>query len=48
MRLGEADILPIEFAKALAPIAEFNPEKIILFGSHARGNWDEESVLTQG
>lgn len=25
--------------------AEFNPEKIILFGSYAKGNWDEDSDI---
>ena len=29
----------------ISDLAEFNPEKIILFGSHARGNWDEESDI---
>jgi len=29
----------------ISDLAEFNPEKIILFGSYARGNWDEESDI---
>lgn len=29
----------------ISDFAEFNPEKIILFGSYARGNWDEESDI---
>jgi predicted nucleotidyltransferase len=29
----------------ISNLAEFNPEKIILFGSHATGNWDEESDI---
>jgi len=29
----------------ISDLAEFNPEKIILFGSHATGNWDEESDI---
>lgn len=29
----------------ISALAEFKPEKIILFGSHARDNWDEESDI---
>jgi uncharacterized protein YutE (UPF0331/DUF86 family) len=38
MRLGEADILPIEFATALAPIAGF---RNILVHDYMDLNWDE-------
>ncbi len=29
----------------ISDLAEFNPEKIILFGSYAGDNWDEESDI---
>ncbi|MGD9194331.1 MAG: nucleotidyltransferase domain-containing protein [Desulfobacterales bacterium] len=29
----------------ISDLAEFNPEKIILFGSYARGDYDEESDI---
>jgi predicted nucleotidyltransferase len=29
----------------ISALAEFKPEKIILFGSHASDNWDEESDI---
>lgn len=29
----------------ISDFAEFNPEKIILFGSRASGNWDDESDI---
>jgi uncharacterized protein YutE (UPF0331/DUF86 family) len=38
MRLGEADILPLKFAKKLAPIAGF---RNILVHDYLDINWDE-------
>jgi len=29
----------------ISDLAEFKPEKIIMFGSHARDDWDEESDI---